>query len=123
MIEIKVMRETRLEKKMPDMILNGQRESIVMIERWFENGLVTVVGKSLEIVSVKGEIVIVRGKDTGKIGGTDMLIIIGTETVNQSMRRSGSGGDRLELTANHDYHRTRNTILGQKMLIMERGGV
>jgi hypothetical protein len=123
MIEIKVMRETHLEKKMPDMILNGQKESIVMIERLFENGLVTVVGKSLEIVSVKGEIVIVRGKDTGKIGGTDMLIIIGTETVNQSMRRSGSGGDRLELTANHDYRRTRNTILGQKMLIMERGGV
>lgn len=124
MIEIKDMREMLLEKKKWDMILNGQKESIARKEKWWlENDPVTVTEKSLVIVTVsaKGVIEIVTGTDTGKIG-TDMQIITGIETVNQSMRMSGKGDGRLGLTVNQDYHRMRNTILGQKMLIMGKGG-
>ena len=121
MIEIKDMREMHLEKKIWVMIMNGLKEGIVMIEKRAENDLVIVTVNDLEtvIVTAKGITVSVTG--TKKIG-TGMQIITGTETGKQNTMMSGRGDDHQSLTVSHGYRKRRNTILGQEMLIMGRGG-
>jgi hypothetical protein len=120
MREIKNMREKSLEQKMWDVTM--KKEGILMIEKWDENGLGTVIVHDLEtmIVTVKG-VGTVTVIGTGKTG-TSIWIIIDTKTVRHSTMMSGRGVGHQGLAANHDYqHMRRNTIL-EKILIMERGG-
>ncbi|MCI54043.1 hypothetical protein A2U01_0075290, partial [Trifolium medium] len=78
MKEIKNMRERYLEKKMWDVTM--KKEGIMMIEKWDENGLGTVIVHDLETmtVTVKG-VGIMTVIGTGKTG-TSIWIIIDTKT-------------------------------------------
>jgi len=73
--------------------------------------------------------VTVRGIVIGSVTATGtektkrgMLIIIGTGTVKGIMRMNGKGAGHLGLTASHVYHKRRNIVQDQRMLIMGRGG-
>ena len=72
------------------------------------------------IVNVKGIVTVIGTRTTG----TDILIIIGTETGNQSMMRIGKGDGHqgLIVIASPVYHKKKKAVQDPGMLIMGRGG-
>lgn len=132
MIEIQDMKGTGLEKKMQAMTMTGMKEGIVMVEIlvesviWIENiletGTVTETETETATVTVRESVTVtVTGTEKTERG---MLIIIGIRTAKWTMKMNGKGGglQRVTLTVSHEYHKRRNIVQDQGMMIMGRDG-